>query len=314
MIVYDSKKWSELIKTIVQTFKQSYNLKQLLKFMTILTIYTVGVTIGCVEYLESYLAIDTVFFSLIGVILSLFLVFRLNSAYDRWWEGRKLWGRLINDSRTFALNLDALLPENDRKRRKFFVRNLANFSNALQWHLRDEMKMDEFIHINKRYAEDLEAVNHKPNKIVSFMYVEVQHMYEEKTITDFDKDRLMGTLEKFIDILGACERIKKTPIPFSHSTFIKMFIMIYLTILPFGLVDVFEYLTIPTVMIMGFALLGVEVISEEIENPFTMEANALPLASMGDTIREGAYEILHIKSSFTAHRKAKNNDEVEVLH
>ena len=124
----------------------------------------------------------------------------------------------------------------------------------------------------------------------------------------------MGTLEKFVDILGACERIKKTPIPFSHSTFIKLFIITYLTILPFGLVDVFEYLTIPTVMIMGFALLGVEVISEEIENPFTMEANALPLASMGDGIRESTYEILHVKSSFVAHRKAKKLDEVEVLH
>ncbi|MBN4073065.1 bestrophin family protein [Crocinitomix catalasitica] len=313
MIVYDGKKWSDLFRHLAQTFKQSYNLKQLSKFMAVVTIYSVAITIVNVNLLEDYLAIDTVFFSLIGVILSLFMVFRLNSAYDRWWEGRKLWGKLTNDSRTFALNLNAHLEPTDKKRRRFFVRNIANFAMALKWHLRDESSTDELIHINMRYAEDLESVNHMPNKIVSFMYIEVEHMHKEGVISDFDKDRLFGHLQGMIDVLGGCERIKKTPIPFSHSTFIKMFTLIYLIILPFGLVDVFGYLTIPAVMIMGFAMLGVEVISEEIENPFGYDANDLPVSAMADGIREGVYEILQVKSSFVAPTQAKVN-ETEVLH
>ena len=281
--------------------------------MTAVTFYAIGVTVLCVYFLEDYLAIDTVFFSLIGVILSLFLVFRLNSAYDRWWEGRKLWGQLTNDSRTFCLNLNAHLDENDKKRRRFFVRNISNFALSLQGHLRDDPSTDDFIHINSRYLEDLENAEHIPNTILSFLYIEVEHMYKEGQITDFDKDRLFDQLQGFVNVLGGCERIKKTPIPFSHSTFIKMFTMIYLVILPFGLVDVFEYLTIPAVMIMGFALLGVEVISEEIENPFGMEANSLPLGSISDGVRNGAYEILHVKSSFIAPPKSKAG-ETEILH
>lgn len=298
MINYDSKKWSALFSEISHTFAKSYNLKQLAKFMGIVGVYATTVTIVCVAYLEEYLVIDSIFFSLIGVILSLFLVFRLNSAYDRWWEGRKLWGKLINDTRTLALNLNAHLPEDDKKRRKFFVRNITNFALALQWHLRDVKKTDDFIFINRRWLEDVENAVHKPNTINGFMYLEVEHMYKEGLITDFDKDRLMDSLQGLTDVLGGCERIKKTPIPFSHSSFIKMFAFIYLVILPFGLVDVFQYLTIPAVLIMGFALLGVEVISEEIENPFGMEANSLPLTAMADGIRDGAHEILHVKSSF----------------
>ncbi|MCB9224078.1 MAG: hypothetical protein H6582_07890 [Crocinitomicaceae bacterium] len=298
MIIYDSKKWTDLFYQLRKTFTESYNLQQLLKFMGIITLYASTVTIISVAFLEEFLVIDSMFFSLIGVILSLFLVFRLNSAYDRWWEGRKLWGKLVNDSRTLCMNLNAHLPQEDKKRRRFFVRNITNFALALQWHLRGESKTDDFIFINKRWLDDVEAADHKPNTICSFMYLEVETMYKEGIITDFDKDRLMDNLQGFTDVLGGCERIKKTPIPFSHSSFIKMFILIYMVILPFGLVEKFEYLTIPAVMIMGFALVGVEVISEEIENPFGMEANSLPLTSMTDGIRDGAYEILHVTSSF----------------
>ena len=137
-------------------------------------------------------------------------------------------------------------------------------------------------------------------------------MFKNGMISDFDKNRLFNQLQGLIDVLGACERIKKTPIPFSHSTFIKLFIITYLLILPFGIVDKFMWLTIPCCMIMGFALLGVEVISEEIENPFGMDANDLPLGSIGDGIRESVYEILQVKSSFVAPTASKT--ETEVLH
>ena len=145
------------------------------------------------------------------------------------------------------------------------------------------------------------------------MYTEVEDMYRQGMITDMDKNRLNERLQGFIDVLGACERIKKTPIPFSHSTFIKMFVVTYLFILPFGLVDVFGYLTIPAVLIMGFALLGVELISDEIENPFGLDANDLPLGSISDGIRESCYEILRVKSRFATKPKVKEG-EVEVLH
>ena len=113
-------------------------------------------------------------------------------------------------------------------------------------------------------------------------------------------------------MLGACERIKATPIPFSHSTFIKLFVIVYIIILPFGLVDVFSYLTIPAVFIMAFALIGIEVISEEIENPFGMDANDLPTEQLSAKIRDNVYEILHVTISFRADKRGSL--EADVIH
>ncbi len=117
-------------------------------------------------------------------------------------------------------------------------------------------------------------------------FLKVKEISEAGMISEFDKMQLRSLIQGSIDVLGICERIKKTPIPFSHSTFIKLFILIYIFILPFGLVPKFEYLTIPAVMVMAFAMMGIEIISEEIEDPFGMEANSLPTGAMSDGIRE----------------------------
>lgn len=312
MIIYDSKKWSVLFSTIFKTYKESYNQQQLVKFAGFAMIYATAITMINMHWLKGKLTIDTMFFSMLGFVLSLFLVFRLNSAYDRWWEGRKQWGKLINDSRTLALHLHTHIPEDDRRLRKFFVIHISNFAIALQWHLRFDMKtgLERLIYMNTRVTEELEEAKHVPNMIASSMHVKVKEMTNEGMMSEFDKMQIRTILQGLIDVLGACERIKKTPIPFSHSTFIKLFILIYIFILPFGLVPVFEYLTIPAVMVMAFAMMGIEVISEEIEDPFGMEANNLPTGSMSDGIRESVYEILKVKSKFVS----EGASETGVLH
>ena len=312
MIVYDGKKWATLFSTIFKTFRESYNLKKLLRFMLYTAIYTSIVTTIHLKYFMGVFVIDTVFFSLIGVILSLFLVFRINTAYDRWWEGRKAWGKLINDSRSFALNLDSLIPADDQKMRNFFVKSIANFALALTWHLRDNVQHGHLIFVNMKYNDALEKAEHVPNIIVSFMYHEIEHMYEQNLINPQDKKHLKEQLLGFTDVLGICERIHRTPIPFSHSTFIKMFTIIYILILPVGLVDVFEYMTIPAVFVMAFAMLGVEIISEEIENPFGLDANDLPTSQMSVTIRENVYEILKVNLEYKSVKKQRK--EADVLH
>jgi len=311
MIVYDSKKWSSLFTTIIKTFKESYNIRQLINFIFYSGLYATLITLFTIKVFQSQFTIDIVFFSLIGVILSLFLVFRLNTAYNKWWEGRIAWGKLINDSRTLALSLNGLIPADDRHRRSFFVKNIANFSQALQWHLRNEDKHDQLIYINRKYNEDIENAENVPNIILSYLYIEVEHMYEEKRITDFDKQHLKNLFQGLVDVLGICERIQTTPIPFSHSTFIKIFIILYIMLLPFGIVNIFQYLTIPAVMLMAFAMFGVEVISEEIENPFGLDANDLPTGRMANRIRDNIHEILHVKSKYKSPGKTI---EAQVLH
>ncbi len=292
MIVYDSQKWSWFFLTLIKSFKHSYNLKYLLKFLIYSVAYTSVVTYVLINYLSEYFHVDTVFFSLIGVILSLFVVFRMNTSYDRWWEGRRAWGSLINNSRNFSLQLNALIPKSDLTRRRYFTKHVYNFCLSLTWHLRDMNEKAEYVG-TKEEIKKLRGAKHHPDIAMTFLIGEVEKMYQEKLINEFDKKQLKELLEGFVDVLGICERIKKSPIPFSHTTFIKLFILLYLAILPFGLVSEFHYLTIPAAMVMSFAMFGIEVVSEEVENPFGLDANDLPTGTLSETIRENLNEILN---------------------
>lgn len=314
MIVYDSKKWNSFLISLAKTFNYSYNMRQLVRLILYTAIYATIATLINIHYLKDLYHIDTVFFSLIGVILSLFLVFRLNTGYERWWQGRQAWGMLVNDSRTLALQLNTIIPVADEKRRKYFSRHISNFCASLVWHLRDDMSSANYILEDGEKLEDITRFKHQPNGVATFIFNEVEEMYKSGGITDFDKQQTKTLAQGFIDVLGICERIKKTPIPFSHSAFIKIFIIIYLFILPFGLANSFEYLTIPAVLVMAFAMLGIEVISEEIEQPFGTDANDLPTGQLAVTIRENVYEILEVEME-EGHKVATYvRKEAEILH
>ena len=309
MIVYDSKKWYSLFSTLAKTFSKTYNAKKLLLFLSLTGLYTGAITYFNMAFFHGEYALDTSFFTIIGVVLSLFLVFRINTAYERWWEGSITWHNLLSSSRSLAMSLDGLLPDEDKKRRNFFVKSISNFAIALQGHLRDEDMTDHFIFVNHSYNNTIEKADHIPNTIMNLMYREVHAMGKIEIITDRDKTQLKDHMKNMVNLLTICERIHRTPIPFSHSTFIKVFVMLYIMILPFGLVTSFEWLTIPLVLIMSFAMFGVEIISEEIEHPFGTDVNDLPTKSMTDTIRENVYEILKVKLDYElVKRKTKEAD------
>lgn len=314
MVVYNSKDWNHFFVSLYRTYKYSYNLRQLVRLILYSTVYATAATLLHIHYLKGTYQLDTVFFSLIGVILSLFLVFRLNSGYDRWWQGRQAWGKLVNDSRTFALQLNTIISPGDLKRRKFFSRHISNFCASLVLHLRDDIDSAKYILEDGETKPEITNASHQPNRIASFLFNEVEFMYKADQITDFDKQQTKSLIQGFIDVLGICERIKNTPIPFSHSSFIKIFILIYLFILPFGLANEFGYLTIPAVMVMAFAMLGIEVISEEIQNPFGVDANDLPTGLLADTIRDNVYEILNVEWKEGHKPQGYIRKEAEIFH
>jgi putative membrane protein len=124
------------------------------------------------------------------------------------------------------------------------------------------------------------------------LYSKVNTLYEKKKLTGDQFRVLDKEMKDFIDIIGACERIKNTPIPYSYSMFIKKFIFIYVITLPFGFVTTFEYITIPTVLLVTFVLLSVELIAEEIEDPFGRDINDLPTDDLAGKIKDNVREIL----------------------
>jgi len=186
MIVYDSQKWSWFFRTLIKSYRYSYNLKYLLRFLIYSVIYTTAVTFILINYLSAYFHVDTVFFSLIGVILSLFAVFRMNTSYDRWWEGRKAYGKLVNDSRNFAIQLNTLIPFENRQRRRYFTKHIYNFCLSLTWHLRDTTEKAEYVGTKEEISK-IRKSKHQPNIVATFLFDEVEAMYKEKSVTDFDK-------------------------------------------------------------------------------------------------------------------------------
>ncbi|MBX2844158.1 MAG: hypothetical protein KTR26_20495 [Flammeovirgaceae bacterium] len=294
MIVYNTRNWIESFKLIKFAYKKGENYKQMLLWSVIVAIYSAIITFLDLHVLEANFRIDPMYFSLIGFIISLLLVFRLNTAYEKWWEGRKQWGALVNECRILSSLFHALLAKEDISNRKFMAAQISNFAFSLKEHLQDDYLFNEIEDVEKGYFDDLKNSSNIPHKIATQILVKVEELIQSYHISEFDKLNIKEQVQQLLHILGACERIKNTPIPFSHSSFIKTLIALYILALPFGLINFFLYLTIPTCTIISYALIGLEVISDEIEQPFGKELNDLPLNHLSSLIKYNVYDILNV--------------------
>jgi putative membrane protein len=219
------------------------------------------------------------------------LVFRTNTAYDRWWEGRKQWGSLVNNSRNLAIKLNSMLGQ-DETHRAFFRKTIPMYAAVLSNHLHaestrlalDEQEHPELQHIDKD--------KHIPNQVATLLMQRVTRLYEEGKIKGDQLIILNNELQSFTDICGACERIKNTPIPFSYSVFLKKFIFFYVMTLPLSLPFSLGYITIPAVAFIFYVLASLEQIAEEIEDPFGSDDNDLPTAKMAQNIKKHVGELL----------------------
>lgn len=253
--------------------------------------------------LHAYMAMDTTVFSLLGVILSLFLGFRTTTAYDRWWEARKQWGALVNHSRNMAIYVDSMWPENDTGIRRFMAKHIGNFSLALAWHLRDGVKLDHLVYLSPEEEAYYSTKNHIPNFIALRIFQQIAAAHRDGTINEGDYINIKAQHQALLDILGACERIRKTPIPFSYNVFLKIIVSVYGILLPCGLIEGFGWMTVPVTMFVFFALLGIELMGEEIEDPFGLDCNDLPTNDIAHTIKKNVFEILEDRSPVGEERK-----------
>ena len=220
--------------------------------------------------------------SLLGFVLSLLLVFRTNTAYDRWWEGRKLWGKLVNDSRNFVIKINSILPENDVKNRTQIAKYLRFFPHFLANHLSKEstrLVLDEdFSDLQK------ELQHHPPAELVFLLTKKLYQLKKENKISDTEMLFLDTQLSGFLDVCGGCERIKNTPIPYSYSSFIKKFIIFYVMALPVANVVNLGGFMIPITMFVYYVLMSLELIAEEIEDPFNNDENDIPMEAISQNI------------------------------
>ncbi len=260
-------------------------------------VYTTLVCLA-VDFWELHvrIALNVQIFSLLGVILSIFLVFRTNTAYDRWWEGRKQWGALVNNTRNLAVYVHAMFPKQDQEVRRYFAKQISNFCIALVDHLRDGVKLDKLIYLSDDEKEVYQTKGHIPNYIAYEIFNRMAEAHRNQEITEGDYINIKDNHQALLDILGVCERIRRTPVPFSYAVYLKIYITAYAIMLPFALVTAFGWATIPLVMFIFFSLIGVELLGEEIEDPFGLDCNDLPTGDIAHTIKTNVFEILEDKS------------------
>jgi putative membrane protein len=292
MIAYNPKEWFQL----PFHFHRSDTVRRLFPWILGVSLYA-----GFVAWLEleywnlgekSLIRNISLMHTLLGFVISFALVFRTNTAYERWWEGRKLWGALVNTSRNLAMKIAAMLPEDDPHRASFRIM-IPAYATALKNHLRSEdVRIELFDNMPEEVQNKLDLEKHVPNQVAALMYRQVQEMLTERKITGDQLLYLSQELQSFSNICGGCERIKNTPIPFSYSMFIKKFIVVYVATLPFGYVFSLGYYVAPMVGFIFFVLASLELIAEEIEEPFGADENDLPLSRMTHSIQVQIQEII----------------------
>mgnify|MGYP001248633881 FL=1 len=294
MISYNPKDWF----TFIFRFHKADTFRQLLPLILAICLYSGIIAFLELEYWklseESYVRNIPVMHTLLGFAISMLLVFRTNTAYDRWWEGRKLWGSLVNNSRNLAMKLASILPKEDTEQRSFFRKIIPAYAYALHNHLHKEKTRVELFEEeeHKHVFQQIDQKKHVPNQLALLMYQHIQALQKENKISGEQLLFLNAELQSFTDICGACERIKNTPIPFSYSVFIKKFIFFYIMTLPFGYVFQLGFYIIPVVAFVFYVLASLELIAEEIEDPFGGDANDVPTELLSQNIQRHIAEIL----------------------
>lgn len=223
-----------------------------------------------------------------NLILSLLLIFRTNATNDRYWEGRKLWGALVNAVRNLSRNISITIEaksETDKLEKEITQKLVIAFAMAMKLHLRQEIINQELATLMSpsNYAK-LQNTNHPSLEIALWIGEYLQKSYHRNLVNVYQLNSLHKLVDELVNILGGCERILKTPAPLAYSIFLKQLLIIYCLVFPIGLVNSLNWWTAPITTLMSLILFGIEEIGSELENPFGRDPNDLPLDRICNTI------------------------------
>ena len=233
-----------------------------------------------------------------SIVLGLLLVFRTNTDYDRFWEGRKSWGAIVNTTRNLARQIWISVDEKELKDKdhKIAALNLlVAFGVATKLHLRGEpvnSDLEALIPENK-YTK-LKMMNNPPLDISIWIGDYLQEQYQRHCINNYQCANMQELLNILVDNLGTCERILKTPMPLAYAIHLKQLLLLYCFLLPFQIVDDLHWWTGLISALVSFTLLGIEAIGLEIENPFGYDANDLPLDTICKVMKRNIDDLISI--------------------
>lgn len=250
-----------------------------------------GLVIACREVLGwHWLRISAVPVAVVGGALGIFVSFRTNAAYARWWEGRQLWGRLVNTSRLLCTQVLAYLPRDGEvpsaiQRR--LVEQQILYVHVLRCLLREQDPWSDPEVLRFSTPEQRAALAKESNPthaIVHGQHVALARESDEGRLAALRLDALDRSLASLLDVQGGCERIKKTPMPRGYSFFAEQLIRIYSVIFPLAIVEELWITTIPVNVLVCLSFMMISEVGRVLEDPFTLFYNALPLSALSRTI------------------------------
>jgi putative membrane protein len=282
MIEYDNKHWFRFL------FKGSgYHFDGVFFSLLIYGALVAALTFVHLGFNWTIFHIPASFHTVLGLVIGLLLVFRTNTAYERWWEGRKQLGALLNTVRNLAMKYKAYINHEDDV--------VYTLLEAFPWTLKENLRSKDYSSVAEHIPADMIAAfnkaYHKPNFILAELSKRTNELMMNKKINGEQFLILENKISELTDILGACERIKNTPIPFGYAIHLKRILLIYLITLPFAFVESIGWWSIPVAMIVFYTMIGIELIAEEIEDPFGNDENDLPVDDIEDKIRLNVEEI-----------------------
>jgi putative membrane protein len=277
MIEYDAHSWRDHLLDI-----RGSMVREIIYRVLSCVIFSVGVVY--IDRCHVRLGISEKAHGLVGLALGLLLVFRTNAAYDRYWEGRKLWGAIVNETRNLGRAASVFLggaPD--------LLERLLHLAMAFPWavmcRLRDRRGLDRFEGaLPAAETAALLKEQHIPLAVAARISGCLKEARERGLISDYVLMTLDQNVQLLVDYMGGCERIHRTPIPFAYVVHLRRALILYCFTLPFALLPIFGWGTIPATLLLAYVLFGIEEIGVEISDPFGTDDNDLPLEQICSTI------------------------------
>jgi len=247
----------------------------------------------------SVVRINLEYVAVLGTAVGLFLAFRINSGYGRWWEARTIWGDLVNASRAFGMNVSSLLTNmryqertsEEREAQKEVIMGHIGFINALRTHLRGQDSWEEIQpYFTTPELAEFKSEGNIPAQIIQLQAKRISSFYDGNPDREFRLLSLMKKLDEFYSVLGGCERIKNTVFPWGYAYYTRLFVWLLATLLPFSLIDGFSIRNILLCSITSFVFVSIERVGSNLDNPFENSFNDIPMSALCRTIE---IDLLH---------------------
>ncbi len=225
-------------------------------------------------------------FTLVGLALSIFLGFRNNACYERWWEGRRQWGALVGETRAFLRDSLTIVPNDPDLHRRIALRTVA-FADELRAQLRTGAPT-----AGSAFLPDSDVSRRGADAVLWLQARELYTLMQEGALTDILYRGLTDRLDAMTGIQAACERIRSTPTPYTYTLLLHRTAWLFCMLLPFGLASTLGLATTLACTILAYAFFGLDALGDELEEPFGMSHNALPLDALVRIIEISAFEAI----------------------